>query len=76
MRDWHKADIDACGHVADLLDSEGFISVPLPLRKGAGRIFVTGARFKRNDVGFLKHIVQQAFPVIETIDLLDRLASE
>ena len=75
-RDWHKADLDTCGHVADLLDTEGFISVPLPLRKGAGRIVVTGARFKRSDASFLKHIVQQAFPVIETIDLLDRLASE
>lgn len=76
VRDWHKAGLDACGHVADLLDCEGFISVSLPLRKGAGRIFVTGARFKRGDASFLKHIVQQAFPVIETIDLLDRLASE
>lgn len=76
MRDWRQADAAACGHVADLLDSEGFVSVSLPLRKGAGRIFVSGARFKRSDASFLKHIVQQAFPVIETIDLLDRLASE
>ena len=75
-RDWHQSDGAACGHVADLLDSEGFISVSLPLRKGAGRIFVSGARFKRSEASFLKHIVQQAFPVIETIDLLDRLASE
>ena len=75
-RDWHKADPEACGHVADLLDAEGFVSASLPLRKGSGRIFVTGARLKRGDASFLKHIVQQAFPVIETIDLLDRLASE
>lgn len=75
-RDWHQTGAEACGHVADLLDSDGFVSVSLPLRKGAGRIFVTGVRFKRGDASFLKHIVQQAFPVIETIDLLDRLASE
>ncbi|WP_123069791.1 sensor histidine kinase [Massilia aurea] len=75
-RDWHRADPDACGHVADLLDAEGFVSASLPLRKGSGRIFVTGARLRRSDAGFLRHIVQQAFPVIETIDLLDRLASE
>jgi len=75
-REWQDTDRDACGHVADLLDAEGFISASLPLRKGRGRIFVTGARMKRSDASFLKHIVQQAFPVIETIDLLDRLASE
>ena len=75
-KEWCKTDMDACGHVADLLDTDGFVSVSLPLRKGSGRIFVTGSRLRRGDATFLKHIVQQAFPVIETIDLLDRLASE
>lgn len=73
---WHAADRAMCGHIADLLDAPGFISAPLPLRKGAGRIFVTGERLRRGDATFLRHIVQQAFPVIETIDLLDRLASD
>ena len=73
---WRKIDPEACDHVADLLDTEGFISASLPLRKGAGRVFVTGARLRRGDATFLKHIVQQAIPMIETIDLLDRLASE
>ncbi|RYF02154.1 MAG: hypothetical protein EOO78_10055, partial [Oxalobacteraceae bacterium] len=75
-KEWSKTDMDACGHVADLLDTDGFVSASLPLRKGSGRIFVTGSRLRRGDATFLKHIVQQAFPVIETIDLLDRLASE
>lgn len=75
-RQWLNTDREACIHVADLLDTDGFISASLPLRKGEGRIFVTGARLKRSDASFLKHIVQQAFPVIENIDLLDRLASE
>jgi len=74
--DWRQADLDACSQVADLLDTENFISASLPLRKGAGRIFITGARLRRGDATFLKHIVQQAIPMIETIDLLDRLASE
>lgn len=73
---WRAADRALCGHIADLLDAPGFISAPLPLRKGAGRIFVTGERLRRSDATFLRHIVQQAFPVIETIDLLDRLASD
>lgn len=75
-RDWRKTDQAACEQVADLLDTEGFITASLPLRKGTGRIFVTGTRLRRNDAAFLKHIVQQAIPMIETIDLLDRLASE
>ena len=73
---WSALHPVACGHVADLLDAECFISAPLPLRKGTGRIFVTGARPRRADASFLNHIVQQAFPVIETIELLDRLASD
>jgi signal transduction histidine kinase len=73
---WRACDDDACGAIADLLDTGCFISAALPLRKGRGRIFLTGARLRRNDATFLNHIVQQAFPVIETIDLLDRLASD
>jgi len=76
QRAWRQVDLDAAGHVADLIDSGTFISASLPLRKGDGRIFVTGRSLRRPDATFLKHIVQQAIPVIETIDLLDRLASE
>lgn len=75
-RAWQRTDRDACEAIADLLDADGFISAALPLRKGEGRIFVTGAGLRRGDATFLNHIVQQAFPVIETIDLLDRLASD
>jgi signal transduction histidine kinase len=73
---WRACGDDACSAIADLLDTDCFISAALPLRKGSGRIFITGARLRRNDATFLNHIVQQAFPVIETIDLLDRLASD
>ncbi|GGX97623.1 histidine kinase [Massilia dura] len=74
---WNDIDPGVCEGIADLLDTGSFISAALPLRKGAGRIFVTSEqRLRRADATFLSHIVQQAFPVIETIDLLDRLASE
>ncbi len=74
---WQGADPAVAERIADLLDARAFISAPLPLRKGTGRIFVTAdERLRRSDASFLKHIVEQAFPVIETIDLLDRLASE
>ncbi|MDN4057569.1 histidine kinase [Massilia sp. YIM B02769] len=74
---WAGMDMDTCVQIADLLDTGAFISASLPLRKGSGRIFVTSAPgLKRADATFLNHIAQQAFPVIETIDLLDRLASD
>lgn len=74
---WRDIDPAGCSGIADLLDTGWFISAALPLRRGAGRIFVTsGERLRRPDATFLNHIVQQAFPVIETIDLLDRLASD
>ncbi|GGY40990.1 sensor histidine kinase [Pseudoduganella albidiflava] len=74
---WSDLAPDACAGIADLLDTAFFISAALPLRKGSGRIFVTAPHaLRRADATFLNHILQQAFPVIETIDLLDRLASE
>lgn len=74
---WAGMGMDTCVQIADLLDTGAFISASLPLRKGSGRIFVTSAPgLKRADATFLNHIAQQAFPVIETIDLLDRLASD
>ncbi|MYN30457.1 sensor histidine kinase [Duganella levis] len=65
-------------HLIDLLDASSFISVPLPLRKGQGRLYVvSGAeRLTRGDAAFLHQLATQFFPVIENIILLDRLASD
>lgn len=72
------ADIKAGQTLADLLDGEAFISAPLSLRRSEGRIFVvTQHRHPgKSDALFLGHIVAQAFPVIENIELVDRMASE
>lgn len=70
---------DAAGvTIAELLDARSLISVPLPLRRGAGRLYVVSQRqdFNRSDALFLVQIAAQAFPVIENIELLDRMASE
>ena len=76
-RHWRQIADDDCARIADLLDASAFSSAPLALRKGSGRIFViSDQRLRRGDAAFLNHIVQQAFPVIETIDLLDRFASD
>ncbi len=71
--------VDQTGeNVASLLEVRSFISASLPLRNGEGRIYVGSSThgFSRSDALFLNDIVAQAFPVIENIELLDRLATE
>lgn len=75
---WIKHAAEPGERLAELLEARSFISAPLPLRKGEGRIYVVAAKhgFGKADALFLSHIGAQAFPVIENIELLDRLASE
>lgn len=64
--------------LADLLEARAFISVPIDMRRGEGRIFVlrSDGKFSRSDALFLNQVVLQAFAVIETIRTIDRMASE
>ncbi|HEY8562285.1 MAG TPA: histidine kinase [Pyrinomonadaceae bacterium] len=65
--------------LADLLNTESLISVPFDQRgKPAGRLFLTSGKhaFDTTDADFLRQILAQAVPVIENVNLLDRLASE
>jgi signal transduction histidine kinase len=75
---WEPVALDICEQLADLFDARAFISSPLPLRKGEGRIYVVSdqQRFNRGDASFLMQVVGQAFPVIENIALLDGMASD
>lgn len=75
---WIKRGGDPGESLAELLDARSFISAPLPLRKGEGRIYVMSQRhsLSKTDALFLSHIGAQVFPMIENIELLDRLASE
>ncbi|MDC8758017.1 sensor histidine kinase [Janthinobacterium fluminis] len=74
---WRPLADGAGAALAELMEARAFISVPLRLRKGDGRVYVMAPRgFNRADALFLKHIAAQAFPVIENIELLDRLASD
>lgn len=74
---WQALDRQVGAGLAELLDGSSFISVPLPLRKGEGRIYLsaTRQRYARADARFLLQIVAQVFPMIENIELVDRLAS-
>jgi signal transduction histidine kinase len=76
---WTQAsDVGAGQTLADLLEGHAFITAPLSLRRTQGRIFVVTQKRHpgRSDALFLSHIVAQAFPVIENIELVDRMASD
>jgi len=75
---WQRCDAAAGAALADLLDAASLLAVPVPLRRGSGRLYVVsqGEQFSRADALFLHQIAGQAFPVIENIELLDRMASE
>jgi signal transduction histidine kinase len=75
---WNKREEAACSSLAELLDARSFISAPVSLRKSDGRIYLFSRErgFRKADALFLSHIATQAFPVIENIELLDRMASD
>jgi signal transduction histidine kinase len=64
--------------LTDLLEGNGFFSAPVSLRHSEGRLYVVTDKHpgSKADALFLSHIVAQAFPVIENIELVDRMASE
>jgi signal transduction histidine kinase len=76
---WAPAPCQAAGErIADLLEGDSFISVPVSLRRTQGRLFVVNGRSaaRKADALFLGQLTAQAFPVIETIELVDNMASE
>lgn len=75
---WQRSSAQDGRRLADLLGGRSFICVPLPLRGGEGRLFVIAPRatLTRLDANFLAQVCSQAFPVIENIELLDRMASD
>lgn len=74
---WHTYDRLSSQKMANLLEAKSYMSVPILLKNGEGRIYVTSSRhaFSKADALFLIQVVAQAFPVIESIELLDRIAS-
>ena len=75
---WEKQVGPASKNLAELLEVRSFISAPLTLRRQQGRIYVLSSNksFNKTDALFLSHITGQVFPVIENIELLDKMASE
>ena len=64
--------------LTQLLGARSFMSTPVSLRKQRGRLYVVSnsGAFNKEDTLFLNQIVTQSFPVVESIECLDKLASE
>jgi signal transduction histidine kinase len=78
---WHPQDeqgLQRSAAVAAMLEARSFMSAPLPMRQGEGRFYVSShdGLFRKSDALFLDHLMSQVFPVIETIKVLDGMASE
>jgi signal transduction histidine kinase len=62
------------------LEAKALISVPFHHHAGAdGRLFVArreARRFEREEIDFLRHVLDQVLPTLENIRLVDRLASD
>lgn len=65
--------------IADLLDADSFITVPIYQRDTfTGRLYLTSKHksFKYDDVDFLRQVIDHVMPMIDNIRLVDRLASQ
>jgi signal transduction histidine kinase len=63
---------------AQMLDTSSFVSVPVQRNSEGGRLFVTSNKytFAGADMHFVRQLAAQLAPVIENMQLLDRIASE
>jgi signal transduction histidine kinase len=65
--------------IADLLDTDSFITVPVYQRNTfTGRLYLTSKSryFNYSDVEFLRQVIDHVVPMIDNIQLVDRLASQ
>lgn len=77
-KNWVNEMDTSARRLAEMMDAESFISAPVLLRRQQGRIYAVSSSkpFDREDALFLSHMAEHAFPVIENIELLDKMASE
>ena len=70
--------VAATNALSRLIGDESFVTVPWHQRgRSAGRIYLTsrGRRYGRGDLEFLRQVVGHANPLVENIELMDRLAT-
>jgi signal transduction histidine kinase len=72
-------DCETYASIADLLDTDSFITVPVYQRNTfTARLYLTskGRHFNYSDVDFLRQVMDHVMPMIDNIQLVDRLASQ
>jgi signal transduction histidine kinase len=74
-----KAGDEKCAWVADLLETNSFVSIPVYQRKTfTARLYLTSKQgsFTYSDVDFLRQVIEHVMPMIDNVRLVDRFASE
>src|SRR5689334_1538359 len=72
-------DCETYASIADLMASESFITIPIYQRNTfRGRLYLTtkGRYFNYSDVDFLRQVMDHVMPMVDNIELVDRLASQ
>lgn len=72
-------DCEPYASIADLIGSDSFITIPIYQRNTfRGRLYLTtrGQNFNYSDVDFLRQVMDHVMPMIDNIQLVDRLASQ
>jgi signal transduction histidine kinase len=72
-------DCETYAFIADLIDSDSFITIPIFQRNTfAGRLYLTSKNrdFNYADVEFLRQVMDHVMPMIDNIQLIDQLASQ
>lgn len=72
-------DCETYASIADLIGSDSFITIPIYQRNSfRGRLYLTtkGRRFHYSDIDFLRQVMDHVMPMIDNIQLVDRLASQ
>jgi signal transduction histidine kinase len=74
-----QIDLAVLAELAEFLETESFISVPVRVRRQViGRLYLTSrqSRFSRNDIAFLAQAISQSEVMIENLQLVERLVFE
>ncbi len=74
-----KAGEEKCAWIADLLETNSFVSIPVYQRRTfTARLYLTSKhrRFTYSDVDFLRQVIEHIMPMIDNVRLVDRFASE
>lgn len=70
---------ETCEALADMLGTKALVTVPVRRRvETVGRLYLTSLKrsFGRGELDFLRQLLEHIAPVIENVQLLDRLATE